>query len=104
MKANLVNALPIDVADMSLCRDEFADAEPTPPMTQLGYGEHEDAVKIREKLAEKRRSRSRQGQESTPVVVGEKRIKDDDAILGTGWGAGRRTRQKERSPKGMAAF
>jgi twin BRCT domain len=103
-KANLVNALPIDVADMSLCRDEFADAEPTPPMTQLGYGEHEDAVKIREKLAEKRRSRSRQGQESTPVVVEEKRIKDDDAILGIGWGAGRRTRQKERSPKGMAAF
>ena len=103
-KANLVNALPIDPADLSLCRDEFADAEPTPPMTQLGYGEHEDAVKIREKLAEKRRSRSRQGQESTLVVVEEKRIKDDDAILGTGWGAGRRTRQKERSPKGMAAF
>jgi DNA replication regulator DPB11 len=103
-KANLVNAPPIDLADLSLCRDEFADAEPTPPMTQLGYGEHEDAVKIREKLAEKRRSRSRQGQESTPVMVEEKRIKDDDAILGTGWGAGRRTRQKERSPKGMAAF
>jgi len=103
-KAKLVNAPPIDLADLSLCRDEFADAEPTPPMTQLGYGEHEDAVKIREKLAEKRRSRSRQGQESAPVMVEEKRIKDDDAILGTGWGTGRRTRQKERSPKGMAAF
>jgi DNA replication regulator DPB11 len=103
-KTNLVNGPPIDPADRSLCRDEFADADPTPPMTQLGYGEHEDAVKIREKLAEKRRRRSRQGQESTPVVIEEKRIKDDDAILGTGWGVGRRTRQRERSPKGMAAF
>jgi DNA replication regulator DPB11 len=88
---------PVDLVDPGLCRDEFADEEPTPPMTQLGYGEHEDAVKIREKLAEKRRNRSRQGQETVPVVVEEKRIKDDDAILGAGWGAGRRTRHKERS-------
>jgi hypothetical protein len=94
----------MDPVDGGLCRDEFADEEPTPPMTQLGYGEHEDAVKIREKLAEKRRNRARQGQEMLPAVAEEKRIKDDDAILGAGWGAGRRTRQKERSPKGMEGF
>lgn len=95
----------VDLVDPGLCRDEFADEEPTPPMTQLGYGEHEDAVKIREKLAEKRRNRSRQGQETVSVVVEEaKRIKDDEAILGAGWGAGRRTRHKERSPEGMAGF
>ena len=103
-KATAKNPLPIDLADLGLPRDEFADEEPTPPMTQLGYGEHEDAVKIREKLAEKRRSRSRQGQETISVVIEEKRIKDDEAILGAGWGAGRRTRYRERSPEGMTAF
>jgi DNA replication regulator DPB11 len=103
-KATPKDEPPIDLIGADLCRDEFADEEPTPPMTQLGYGEHEDAVKIREKLAEKRRNRSRQGLETVPVVVEEKRIKDDEAILGAGWGAGRRTRHKERSPQGMAAF
>jgi DNA replication regulator DPB11 len=103
-KAMTKDIPPDDPFDFGICRDEFADEEPTPPMTQLGYGEHEDAVKIREKLAEKRRNRSRQGQETVPAVVEEKRIKDDEAILGAGWGAGRRTRHKERSPKGMAAF
>ena len=103
-KAVAKAALPTNSVDPGLSRDEFADEEPTPPMTQLGYGEHEDAVKIREKLAEKRRNRSRQGQETVPAVTAERRIKDDDAILGAGWGAGRRTRHKERSPKGMAAF
>ena len=103
-KAMAKITLPIDPADPGLSRDEFADEEPTPPMTQLGYGEHEDAVKIREKLAEKRRNRSRQGQETVAAVVVERRIKDDEAILGGGWGGGRRTRHKERSPKGMEAF
>jgi DNA replication regulator DPB11 len=103
-KAMTKDVPPNDLFDLSICRDEFADEDPTLPMTQLGYGEHEDAVKIREKLAEKRRNRSRQGQETVPVVVEEKRIKDDEAILGAGWGAGGRTRHKERSPKGMAAF
>jgi DNA replication regulator DPB11 len=103
-KAATQNGPLTDLIDPGLCRDEFADEEPTPPMTQLGYGEHEDAVKIREKLAEKRRNRARQGQETFLEVAEEKRIKDDEAILGAGWGAGRRTRQKEHSPKGMEGF
>lgn len=103
-KAASKNGPRMDPVDPGLSRDEFADEEPTPPMTQLGYGEHEDAVKIREKLAEKRRNRARQGQEAFPVGAEKKRIKDDEAILGAGWGVGGRTRQKDHSPKGMEGF
>ena len=90
--------------DLGLSRDEHAEEEPAPQMTQLGYADSDDAILIRKKLAEKRRARSRQGQESSIVQKDDKRIKDDDALLGTGWGAGRRTRHKERSPEGMKGF
>ena len=90
--------------DLGLSRDEHAEEEPAPQMTQLGYADSDDAILMREKLAEKRRARSRQGQESSIVQKDDKRIKDDDALLGTGWGAGRRTRHKDRSPEGMKGF
>ena len=93
-----------ELGDPSLYQTEYTEEEPVPQMTQLGYAEHDEAIQMRQKLAEKRRARSRQGHETKPMLKGDKRIKDDDAILGGGWGAGGRTRNKERSPKVMADF
>lgn len=75
-----------------------------PPMTQLGYEDPEEAVALREKLAESRRKRSKLGQKEDdpkPRVQSkiQRKIQDDDVLVGgTGWGAGRRTRNKPRSP------
>ena len=100
-----VHAEPsIELGDRGLYEDEFTGEEPAPQMTQLGYGEHADAIRLREQLAEKRRQRSKQGQETTETIVKERKIRDDDVLLEGGWGGGRRTRQKDRAPKGTEDF
>jgi DNA replication regulator DPB11 len=100
-----VHAEPsVELGDRGLYEDEFTGEEPAPQMTQLGYGEHEDAIRLREQLAEKRRKRSKQGQETTETIAKERKIRDDDMLLEGGWGGGRRTRQKDRAPKGMEDF
>lgn len=95
------SALGLDDPDM--VRGNFQGDEEAPQMTQLGYEDPEEAVLLREKLAEYRRKRSRQGQKDNdpkPVIQPkrERKIRDDDVLMTAGWGAGRRTRNKPKSP------
>ncbi|KIW64241.1 hypothetical protein PV04_09188 [Phialophora macrospora] len=96
------------------------EQEPAPRMTQLGYEDPEEAVLLREKLAASRRKRSKtnggdkeaenQDEGLKPAVTKQKtvdrKIRDDDllGIADTGWGTGRRTRYKQRSPPGIKGF
>lgn len=99
--------------------EDFVPEEAPPQMTQLRYDESDDTIALREKLAARRRARSRLGQKDgdpSPVREGDdmvdgkdkdkdkdkesRRIRDDDLIANAGWGGGRRTRQKA-SPKGL---
>lgn len=108
--------LAIELSDPGLYRDEYVEEEVPLQMTQLGYEDPEETIMLRAKLAEKRRGKSRIGQEDTGVVErkrpDERRIRDDEALLdglggagaGGGWGTGRRTRQKDRSPQGLDEF
>lgn len=82
-----------------------AAAAAEPALTQLVYEDPEEAIQLREKLAAKRRQRSQLGQkDSDPkpakprdVTAEPSRIKDDDVYAAAGWGAGRRTRQRNTS-------
>ena len=77
-------------------------------MTQVVYGDSEDTIALREKLAAKRRQRSRLGQKEDDPKPEElkapRRIRDNDIIANAGWGAGRRTRHKDKSPPGLKDF
>lgn len=81
-----------------------------PALTQLIYEDPEEAIQLREQLAAKRRLRSKLGQKDTdpkpPVrrMAEPKRIQDDDLVVSAGWGGGRRTRQKDKSPQGLKGF
>jgi DNA replication regulator DPB11 len=95
------SALGLDDPDM--VRGNFQAEEEAPQMTQLGYEDPEEAVLLREKLAEYRRKRSRQGQKDNdpkPVMQQkrERKIRDDDVLMTGGWGTGRRTRNRPKSP------
>lgn len=79
--------------------------EETPRMTQLCYEDPEEAVILREKLAASRRKKSKLGQDEhdpQPAITRAKpenrKIRDDDLLSCAGWGAGRRTRHKQKSP------
>ena len=95
-----VNGASLDWGDAVLYREEYQEEEEAPQMTQLGYDNPDDAVALREMLAERRRNRTRRGQEDIkpPDTKEGKKIKDDVSIMPAGWGSGRRTRQKARSP------
>ncbi len=95
-----VNGASLDLGDAALYREEYEEEEEAPQMTQLGYDNPDDAVALREMLAERRRNRTRRGQEEIkpPDSKEGKKIKDDVTAVPAGWGAGRRTRQKARSP------
>jgi L-alanine-DL-glutamate epimerase-like enolase superfamily enzyme len=93
------------------------EQESTPQMTQLGYEDPEEAVLLREKLAASRKTRSSKVAEDAQQVhddnasnpkAAERKIRDDDlqADANARWGAGRRTRHKQRSPpdKGLEQF
>ena len=91
----------VEFWDPGLYTEAVAVEEQAPQMTQLLYDDSEDTIALREKLAAKRRQRSRLGQKQTDPKPGEpkepKRIRDDDIIANSGWGAGRRTRNKDRT-------
>ncbi|ETI21238.1 hypothetical protein G647_07583 [Cladophialophora carrionii CBS 160.54] len=95
------------------------EQEPAPRMTQLGYEDPEEAILLREKLAASRQKRSKnpgdhaaedQDERAKPALTrrktADRKIRDDDllAIANTGWGSGRRTRHKQRSPPGIKGF
>lgn len=92
--------------DLDLGKSGFETEPEAPQMTQLGYEDPEEAILLREKLAESRRKRITDGQaaeESKPAARAklERKIQDDDIFAGAGWGTGRRTRQKQRDPAGQ---
>jgi DNA replication regulator DPB11 len=118
---NGLNAAALAINDHDLARsaDFPFEQEAAPRMTQLGYEDPEEAILLREKLAASRKKQSKrdsvdqggEGQEdsdSRPVAAKAKavdrKIRDDDTLAGAGWGAGRRTRHKQRSPPGMKDF
>jgi DNA replication regulator DPB11 len=101
----------IEASDTELYRE--MEEEVAPQLTQLGYEDPEEAIALRAKLAEKRRKRSRAGQEEpgteeTRVKArSPPRIRDDDIMLDGKWAGGRRTRHKDRTPpavKGLNDF
>ena len=98
----------IELGDPGLYTDEFVVEETVPQMTQLLYDDPEDTIALREKLAAKRRQRSRLGQKEDDPKPGEtkepRRIRDSEIIANAGWGAGRRTRNKDKSPPGLKGF
>lgn len=104
------SSLAIASASMDMeAEEQWAEEAPEPALTQLVYEDPEEAIKLREKLAAKRRLRSKLGQKDDdpkPKVqhVAPNRIKDDDVLVDSGWGAGRRTRQKDKSPQGLKGF
>ena len=96
-----INECSLELGDAALYHEEYQQEEDVAPqMTQLGYDNPEDAVAFREMLAERRRNRSRRGQEDVklPNPKEGKRIKDDVILAPGGWGTGRRTRQRVKSP------
>ena len=111
-------AFGMDDLDLARSGGFQAEQEAAPRMTQLGYEDPEEAVLLREKLAASRKNRSKkngsekdddQTDSSKPAMKhkpAERKIRDDDILAGAdaGWGAGRRTRHKQRSPPGMKEF
>lgn len=98
----------VELPDPGLHTSEMVAEEAAPQMTQLLYDDSEDTIALREKLAAKRRQRSRLGQKEDDPKPGElkepRRIRDDDIVATEGWGAGRRTRHKDKSPPGLKGF
>jgi len=90
----------IELGEAALYREEYQEEAELPQMTQLGYENPDDAVALREMLAERRRNRTRKGQEDIkpPNPKEGKKIKDDATVVPTGRGTGRRARQKAKSP------
>jgi hypothetical protein len=112
-------ALGMDDPDLAR-QDRFvAEQEAAPRMTQLGYEDPEEAVLLRQKLAASRGKRSKtdgaeeEGENqpadlklATKQKPTDRKIRDDDIMAGAGsnWGAGRRTRHKQRSPPHIQEF
>ena len=105
----------MDDPDLARAGDFQHELEAPPQMTQLGYEDPEEAILLREKLAASRKKRSKksEGQKegddegdskppATRAKAADRKIRDDDILAGAeaGWGAGRRTRHKQRSPPG----
>lgn len=90
--------------------EHWSEEAPAPALTQLVYEDPEEAIQLRESLAAKRRLRSKLGQKdddpkpSTRKPDEPRRIRDDDLVVAAGWGGGRRTRQKDKSPPGLKGF
>lgn len=96
----------VGMEDLDMAQGHVGREEEAPPMTQLGYEDPEEVILLREKLAQSRRKRTKLGQKEDDVTrtTGaaprrtDRKIRDDDMLTGAGWGAGRRTRHKQRSP------
>ncbi|KIW12005.1 hypothetical protein PV08_09279 [Exophiala spinifera] len=98
-------SLGMDDLDQPLDKAHYMEEE-TPRLTQLGYEDPEEAIMLREKLAASRRRKSKLGQNegdpqpavATKAKPEKRKIRDDDIISSASWGAGRRTRYKQKSP------
>jgi DNA replication regulator DPB11 len=92
----------LELGDAALYREEYPqEGEEPPQQSQLGYENPEDAVALRELLAERRRNRTRVGQEDEVQSTKgkeERRIKDEVATTkpATDSVVGRRTRQSAK--------
>ncbi|EXJ94206.1 hypothetical protein A1O1_02599 [Capronia coronata CBS 617.96] len=102
------HSVGMDDLDLSRCNHQGEEA---PPMTQLGYEDPEEAILLRQQLAESRRKRSGaadgKDREPNPVAARprtERKLRDDALVTSAGWGAGRRTRHKQRSPQRLKGF
>jgi len=99
-----ITPLLLGMHDLDMPHNSNQREEETPRLTQLGYEDPEEAVLLREKLAASRRRKSKLGQnedDPKPAAVRakpERKLRDDDILSSAGWGAGRRTRQKQKSP------
>ncbi|KIW85975.1 hypothetical protein Z517_01369 [Fonsecaea pedrosoi CBS 271.37] len=104
--------LEMDDSDMPRNAGFLTEQHAAPPMTQLGYEDSEEAILLREKLAASRKKRpgmdganeeNVQAPQARRLKSVERKIRDDDihASVNAGWGAGRRTRHKQRSPPGQ---
>ncbi|KIY03739.1 uncharacterized protein Z520_00430 [Fonsecaea multimorphosa CBS 102226] len=109
-----LKSAPLDMDDPDMPRNVGfpKEQDAAPPMTQLGYEDPEEAILLREKLAASRKTGSGKdrpndkGEEAPPprrLKSADRKIRDDDllASVNGGWGAGRRTRHKQRSPPGQ---
>lgn len=98
----------MDLGDLGYYQTGHAKEAEAPALTQLVYDDPEEAIMLREKLAARRRQRSRLGQKADDPPPAQQRedrkIRDDDLLANAGWGAGRRTRHKDKSPPGLKQF
>ena len=116
-----LNSAALGMDDPDIARaGRYQAEEAAPRMTQLGYEDPEEAILLREKLAASRKRRSKKegaeeksgshDEDSKPPLAKQKhsdrKIRDDDILVqaDAGWGAGRRTRHKQRSPQDMKEF
>jgi DNA replication regulator DPB11 len=103
------DALGLGISNSGLLNEEYVPEEAPLHMTQLRYDESEETTALREKLAARRRARSRLGQKDGDPEPGaeagdkSRKLRDDDLASNAGWGGGKRTRQKT-SPKGLKGF
>ena len=112
-------AIGMDDPDLARSGGFPVEQDVGPRMTQLGYEDPEEAVLLREKLAASRRKRSKKDggdetepqddeskAEATKPKAAHRKIRDDDMLADADsrWGAGRRTRHKQRSPEAMKEF
>ena len=98
----------MELRDLGYYQTGHAEEAEAPALTQLVYDDPEEAIMLREKLAARRRQRSRLGQKADDPPPAQQRedrkIRDDDLLANAGWGAGRRTRHKDKSPPGLKQF
>ncbi|OQU94298.1 twin BRCT domain-containing protein isoform 4 [Cladophialophora immunda] len=109
-----LKSAPLEMDDPDMPRNVGfpTEQDAAPPMTQLGYEDPEEAILLREKLAASRKKgsgkdRANEEDEEAPparrLKSANRKIRDDDllASVNAGWGAGKRTRHKQRSPPGQ---
>ena len=98
----------IELGDLGYYQTGHAEEAEAPALTQLVYDDPEEAIILREKLAARRRQRFRLGQKADDPPPAQQRedrkIRDDDLLTDAGWGAGRRTRHKDKNPPGLKQF
>ena len=96
----------ISVYDPQELLPDLSAQDAVPPLTQLGYADSEEALALRARIEDMKRTTAGLPEDpSTKVPPPEpRRLKDDEALLGTGWGAGRRTRGNAQGPKGLEKF
>lgn len=80
--------------------EPHATEDTVPLMTQLGWDDPDEAKQLRKLMVEKRKDPGKSTQKEVSAGLQQpKKIRDDDALVGSKWGGGRRTRPKTRSPK-----